>query len=236
MKYVFVVLLALLCVSVCEGSMSEQIKKYGVLDMTEESDFIAVGTVELMNAYYTEEVRSGGIILTDVLFKIQKLIKGKPNVGANHVKFAIAGGTAYVPKKDKVMSLTVNPYVEFEIGERVLLFLRIADTDGYHGNWPYGRLHVHTWTYGKKRIHDNKVQFLYEKDSKAKQTVIPLDLTRVLMQSYLKDKNATKPIENEIKALVRNSTAEHSVELSSKSASALEKKAKAILKKKKEVK
>ena len=229
MKYLFVVLLALLCASVCWGTVSEKINRYGVLDMTEKSDFIAVGTVKLMNAYYTEDVHNG-TILTDVLVKIDQLIKGKPNVGSNHVKFAIEGGEAYVAKEDKVLGLDVYPKVEFEIGESVLLFLRIADNEGYFQNWPYGRLHVHMWTYGKKAITtDNKVSFRYEHDSKAKPTVIPLDLTKVLIKSYLKDKNATKPIENEIKALVRNSTSEHYFELASKSVSSLKKKTRSIL-------
>ncbi len=232
MKYVFVVLVVLLCAGIIEGAgmTSEEIGWHGVLDMTDKSDIIVVGTIELMNAYYTEEV-GNGTILTDVLVRIDQLIKGKPNVGTNHVKFAIRGGTAYIPKHEQVRSLTMLPNVEFDIGESVLLFLRVGDSVDYQ-DWPHGRLCVHMEVFGKRPIQNNKVQFLYESESKAKRTIIPLDLTKVLIQSYLTDNNASKAIENEIKGLVgRSSRTEHSIVLPSASATELKRKADKILKK-----
>lgn len=143
MKYVFAALMVLLCAPFADGK--------GVLKMTEKSDIIVVGTVELKNSYYTTDV-SNGVILTDVLVRINQLIKGQPNTGKNHVKFAIEGGTAYVPSKDEVLSTTVFPQATFDIGENVLLFLRAGKADGYRKGWPHGRLYVLYWREGKKTV------------------------------------------------------------------------------------
>lgn len=91
--------------SIMEANLTpEEIAWHGLLDMTDKSDFIAVGTVELMTAQFREKVLSGhtDFIMTDVLVKIDHLIKGKPNVGKHRIKFAIEGGTAYVAKSDKI--------------------------------------------------------------------------------------------------------------------------------------
>lgn len=227
---VFVALLVFLCVGMSEA---REVSMFGMLDMTEKSDIVAVCTVELMNSYWAEDIHNG-TIMTDVLVRVDELIKGQPTLGTSHVKFAIEGGTAYIPKKNKVLSLDVHPQPEFEIGERALLFLRVGAADSYYKNFPHGRLHVYMWEIGKKDINDAGIAFGYEYESKVKQAYIPLDLTKVLIKSYLKDKDAAKRIENEIKGLVTKSSREvRSVELPATTASGLKDKAKSILKKEK---
>lgn len=228
MKCVFVVLMALLYVVI--SADAREVSMFGMLDMTKNSDIVALCTVELMNSYYADNIHNGKI-MTDVLVRVDELIKGKPTLGTRHVRFAIEGGTAYIPKENRVLSLTVMPQPKFEIGETALLFLRVGAADSYYKNFPHGRLHVYMWEVGKKAIDESGIAFGYEYESKVKRAYIPLDLTKVLIQSYLKDKDGAKAIENEIKVFVANSSREmRSVELPTTKVSGLKEKAKNIIK------
>lgn len=75
--------------------------------------------------------------------------------------------------------------------------------------------------------------FHYEKSNKLKHTVIPLEMTKTLIKSYLKDKEAAKVIENEMKALLQNKTTERGFMISDTEADSLKVKAQAILDKEK---
>ncbi|MDE0184594.1 MAG: hypothetical protein OXP71_03940 [Candidatus Poribacteria bacterium] len=244
MKCVFVVLLALLCARVCWGERQpysftgltpEEIAWHGALDMADKSDFIAVGTVVLMSAKYYENIlpHNTDFVMTDVLVKISDLIKGKPNVGKDHIKFAIHGGSAYVPSLGRVLTQALLQEVKFAVGEKVLLFLANNTNEGesYYANYPHGRHRVHMMTFGKRLVKDGKVSFNYNKDAVAKPVQMPLELATSLLKSYLKDANATLPLENEIKTLVRESDGKAIV--SKKLADELKKKSDKIIRKEK---
>lgn len=229
-RIVFSVLVLVSFYSLVGANMTpEEIAWHGLLDMTDKSDFIAVGTVELMTSKFRENVISVGsdFIMTDVLVKIEQLIKGQPNVGKHRIKFAIHGGTAYVAKEDSVKTHTTKPNVTFEIGEKVLLFLRNTNDETYYQNFPHGRHRVHMWEFGKRLVKNDKVTFKYEK--KAKTTIIPLGLATVLVRSYLKDKDSTIALEDEIKTVVRNSSDDRVVQLSSDLITRLKNGSKAII-------
>lgn len=202
MKHIFAVLLLVLFAGMADARTPAS---YGLLDMTEKSDIVVHGTVETMTSYYDANVRNGKI-MTDIIVRANQFVKGQATLGRNHVRFAIKGGTAYVPKQDKVMTYRIFPSAKFAIGEEVLLFLRVGTADGYYKDFPHGRLHLHMNEVGKKTIGNSAVVFGYEFESKVKRTHIPLDLTKLLVQSYVKDKNGAKAIENEIKGLVTASS------------------------------
>ena len=178
MKYVFVVLLALLCARVCWGERQpcsfdsltpEEISWHGMLDMADKSDFIAVGT--------------------------------------KHIKFAIHGGSVYVPSLDRVLTQRLAQEVKSAVGEEVLLFLCNNTDEGteYFKKSPHGRHRVHMMTFGKRLIQDGKASFKYRKDTAAKSVEVPLELATTLNKSYLKDETPTLPLENEIKTVVQHS-------------------------------
>ena len=232
-RIVFSVLVLVSFHSLVGANMTqEEIRWHGLLDMADKSDFIAIGTVELMTAEFRENVISGGtdFIMTDVLVEIEQLIKGQPNVGNHRIKFAIEGGTAYIAKEDSVKTHLVKPNVKFEIGEKVLLFLRNTNDETYYQNFPHGRHRVHMSIFGKRSVKDDKVTFKYEKNSKAKRTVVPLGLAKTLIRSYLIDKESTIALEDEIKTVVRNSSDDRPVvELSSDLTTRLKNESNAII-------
>lgn len=196
MKWVFVLLGVLVCASgiyaenlrySLNGLTEEELGWHNALDMVDKSDVIVVGTVQLMTSKLTTKT-----ILTEVLVRVSDFVKGKPNVGNNHVKFFIVGGTAYDPELGEVIRIEEVGGVEFEIGEKALLFLGKDDDDD---------LYVHMGKFGKRPIKDGKVMFAYGTPGAAKKLEMPLDLAKALGKAYQEDKNATIAIENEIKAL-----------------------------------
>ena len=212
MKYVFVSLLVVLCVNMCWGEdmaidvnslTAEELSWHGILDMVDKSEVVVVGTVELMTPELRRKVINGhgDFIMTDVLVRVSKFIKGRANVGANHVKFAIHGGTAYIPERQQVETHEMVQEVKFEVGEQVMLFLRNKNDEPYYANYPHGRHRVHMLDFGKRLIQDGKVSFLYGTEGDADKTDLPLGLAKALGKAYQEDKNATIALENQIKAL-----------------------------------
>ena len=75
------------------------------------STLAVVGTVEEMNYVYRPEIRCK--ITTDIVVKIDNLIKGKPNAGHRYVDFMIRGG------KGKHGGLRISTQPKFQLGEKV---------------------------------------------------------------------------------------------------------------------
>ena len=206
MKYLFVVLLAVLCAGFADGSVYyEPTDNWTLLNCVNESTLAVEGTVSTMTGFYQPDIQ-GGIITTEVLIRVINTIKGTPNFGNNHVKFHIYGGTAYVPNRDEVMIMRDTGQPKFEVGEKVLVFLTTADDgDYYPDNFPLNRLHVIKGSYGKFKVKDSKVQFKYVKDARSLVDVkFPLDLATELGKASLVDKTAAEALEHQIKALARN--------------------------------
>ena len=212
MKYVFVVLLVFLWASVARGEKlpysvngltSEELEWHGALDMVDKCDVVVIGTVELMTAQKRLKVIDNkyDFIMTDVLVRVSEFIKGSANAGTNYVKFAIHGGSVYDSELGEVIHQELVQEVEFEIGEKVMLFLRNKDDDPYYSNFPHGRHRIHMLTFGKRPIINGKVTFAYENAGAAKTSDLPLDLLKALGKAYQEDKDATIALENEIKAL-----------------------------------
>ena len=163
-------------------------KKYSVSYDMERCKIVVVGKVSRLDYKkhsLRDEPRKRAGWSTDVTIEIDELIKGKPNAGKNQLIFTVAGG----------MNLRVAGQPEFEIGEEVVVFLK---------DNPHGRISLVEYGMGKRKIEDGKVYFLYPR---ARDCLIPvwfpLELAIVYSRAVVKDKEAMKPFENEIRSLAR---------------------------------
>lgn len=174
--------------------------KYSMLNCVEESDVVAVGRVELLTGVYRKNlIRTGQhLITTDVLIRVETLIKGETNSGPRHIKMMILGGTAYIPEDDEVISLSVTPQPKFKAGERVMLFIKNNTEDKWFRNYPHGRYRLYLFDYGKRLVKDDQVDFRYTNNVK-----MPIELAINLSKAYLEDKAAALLLENDIKTASR---------------------------------
>lgn len=204
MKYVFVALMALLCASMCEAgtpAIRRDIPSYGLLNSIENCDIVAIGTVELLTGVWREDVTESGTdsICTDVTFRIETLIKGEANLGDTHIKFMHEDGSAYVPSAGEVLTQETSPGIKFTVGEKVMLFLKKGDDDKYHTTYAYGGRRLYKQRYGKRLVKDDYVKFRYAKNNRAKPMKMSLDLAANLAKAFMKNPEAARSLENEIK-------------------------------------
>lgn len=202
MKYVFVALLALLCAAFADGHAPvRNIDDYGLLNAVENCDVVAVGTVEILTGVWRENVSQDGrdSICTDVTFRIETLIKGQPNLGTNYIKFMYEDGEAYLADEGAVISQKTFPGIEFKVGEKVLLLLQKGEDTKRKTTYAYGGMRVYKLRYGKRLVKDGKVDFRYLKDGKAKGMNMTLDLATNLAKAFVKNPDAARGLENEIK-------------------------------------
>ncbi len=179
---------------------------YTLLNMIEESDIAVIGTVAVMTGVYRQDFWFPGhnAITTDVVINVETMIKGEPNLGDTNVIFTIVGGTAYIAGEG-VMEYKVTNDIEFEVGERVMLFLSTRLPENYEGNQPYDGLHLMQAYYGKRLIKDSMIRVWYKKDDDNLTTMkLSLDLAKTLGQAFMVDKDATRLLENQIKAIAKN--------------------------------
>ena len=190
---------------------TEALQKHSLLKMTDYADLIFTGTVTHKDYIYREGVRheGGDSATTDIIVRVQTMIKGEPNFGENHVKFMIEGGRFYSERKGALMKLKVNNQPTFAIGENVFLFLAIPVSEkSYHTNYAHGGLHIIYSKFGKKSIKDNTVGFTYIRGKNSPiRITLPVKLALNLSKAYGKSKNAAIALENQIKALALGNTA-----------------------------
>ncbi len=186
----------------------DDLSVYSLLKSIDNSSVVATGTVALLTGAYRQNLTGAGkhAICTDVLIRVDTMIKGTPNFGTNHIKFAVRGGTAYVPAKDEVMTMWVSTQAKFEAGEKVLIMLTNDPNTTFYANYPYGRSRLIYDDYGKRLIKDDKVKFLYEKDSQVKPMELSIELATNLGKAFLENKEEAIQLEDQIKALARDGT------------------------------
>ena len=231
--YVFaVVMFVLFAFAVNAEEVQQDLDNYSLLKCIDKSEFIAVGTVKLKTYHARDNIvyDGGSMLTTDVLVRIDTLIKGSPNTGTQYVKFMIQGGTTFVPEHNEVLTLDVSTEPSFEVGEKVMLFMTTDITDNaYYTNYLYNRRHVILMKYGKRTIKDDKMPFLYKRnDDRLMPVEMPLDLTVELAKAAVANKDAVIPLENQIKALARGATTQK-IELSSTLVTQLKASAKTII-------
>lgn len=207
-KFVVSLLFVLLCSSVLAGTYktdTEALQKHSLLNLVDESTLVVVGTVQHKNYVYREGVLPDGSdsITTDIIVRVGTMIKGTPNFGENYVKFMIRGGVYFSEREGTLMRLSPSSQPTFEVGEQVMLFVATPTSpDSYHRNYPHGGLHLIYTKRGKKTVADNAVRFTYVRAENSGIAVkFPLALAVNLAKASVRDKDATIPLENQIKAL-----------------------------------
>ena len=221
------------CCCAWRNRKQQDLDDYSLLKCIDKSELVFVGTVQLLSYHDRQNVMpdGAGCVTTDVLVKVETLIKGTPNTGTQHVKFMILGGTKFYPEANEVLTLSISTEAEFEVGEKVMLFMtkNITGNDFYK-NYHYDRLHLILINYGKRLIEDDKMDFAYKRTNEELTSVeMPLDLTVELAKAAVANKDAVVPLENQIKALARGATT-GKIELSSLLITQLKNSAKTIIK------
>ena len=200
MKYVFV---ALLIVAISWTPVDALRRpdgdpaKYTLLKSVEKSGVVAIGEVKSLTGVYRQNMPPAGapMITTDVLIKVEHLIKGETNFGRTHIKLMIIGGTAYVPEEDEVMTLDVDPQPKFEVGEKVMLFINNKANTKFYKNYPHNQYRLYKFDYGKRLIEDDKVKMRYPGNT----IEMPVDLAKDLSKAFLADKEGALRLEQDIK-------------------------------------
>ena len=173
--------------------------EYTLLNFVEMSDIVCTGTV----VHIDSMVRDG--FMTDIFVRLDTLIKGKANMGNNHVIFMIMGGVGYSETDGELLELNISSEPTFQLKEDVMLFLRKETDlkDGRYKNYAHGTLHVIEHAAGKKSILNNSVEFKYfDANEEFRPVKFSLDLATSLATAFMKDAEAAKTIEGEIKRLV----------------------------------
>ena len=200
MKYVFVALLILAIVwtpAEAHRPPRDDASKYTLLKSVEKCNVVAIGRVVSLTGVYRQNMppANSPMITTDVLIRVEHLIKGETNFGSKHIKFMILGGTAYVPEEDEVMSLDVSPQPKFEVGEKVMLFINNGSKSKYYRNYPHNRYRLYKFDYGKRLIKDGKILMRYPGNT----IEMPVDLAKDLSKAFLDDKEGALRLEQDIK-------------------------------------
>ena len=199
MKYGFVALLILAIIWTpvfADRPPEDDPAEYTLLKCVENSDVVAIGTVLTLTGVYRQNMPPNNqpLITTDILIRVETLIKGETNFGDNHIKMMVLGGTAYVPAKDEVRIHKVSPQPEFKVGEKALLFIDNKN-DKWFKNYPHNRYRLHRFDYGKRLIKDDKIKIRYPGNT----IEMPVDLAKDLSKAFLADKDGTLRLEQDIK-------------------------------------
>lgn len=215
MRRVIVALLLLVFLATAalgELILSDNADDYGLLHCVDECEVVVIGTVSLLTGVYHPRAQKdgSGMVCTDVLVRVDTFIKGQANVGTDYIKFIAMGGRAYHPGINEIVVLEVIPQAKFEVGEKVMLFIKTsAEPDElFYRNFPYGRSRLYMTTYGKRVVKDNKVEFGYDDGhgGEPKPVKLSLDLAKNLALAFTENKDAALQLENDIKAEVRTRT------------------------------
>ena len=149
---------------------------------------------------------------TDITVEVEEMIKGKPNAGENRVKFMIPGGEGVHPKTGEALICVVPEAPQFEIGEKVFIFLR------RHKRLnrlpvPYGGLITGGW--GKRGIVDEKVSVPYtfkkrlfdngqwRNETWVRDIRLPIALAKQMAQAALRDAEAVSAIEERMRTFAK---------------------------------
>lgn len=204
MKRLFVALALMLVLStpVAFSDYFEDLSMYSMEKSLDNSDIVAVGTVSLLEGVFRRHLLgpNKNAICTDVLVRVETMIKGEPNFGDNYIKFMVRGGRAYVPHRNSVMINEVSTQAKFKVGEKVLIMLSSDQNTTFYANYPYGKARLIYDDYGKRLIKDDKAMFLYEKEGKPKGMPLSVDLVKDLGKAFVRNKAEAIKLEKLIKA------------------------------------
>ncbi len=199
MKQILVVLaLVTFCVFDAQAMTPQQYRNgFALLNAVDECELVVLGTVASK-----DYVNRFGLITTDITVTVEEFVRGTGNVNATTIKFMIEGGLDAA--RDRRLIVSGEP--EFEVGEKVLLFLDDGTSDKYYNKYPHGKYYVHRSPYGKRKVENDKVEILYpNSEGEFRVVKMPVDLATTLGKALLIDKAAAKRVEQTIKDAVASS-------------------------------
>ena len=221
MKHFAVLLIVIFCVllpSQSEGSAALFEPGYQIATLMKHGHLVVVGTVASMEFVFREDVPPQ--YTTDIVIHIEEVVKGTPNHGEGGVKFMIPGGTGFNPNDGEVGTGESEGCPEFRLNERVLLFLS-KSTNRHPEKFkhfpprpiiPHGGLHI-PGRFGKIDIKYDEVAIPYtfkkevfseyhqimREEPYIRIITLPLDLVIQIAKASIKDYDATKLLEENIK-------------------------------------
>ena len=173
-----VVLLAVVCMLICHSAMASAEIYQPFSKHIKKAELVFIGTLT-GTEYGTNGTRG---LLTDLTFRVDKLIKGEPNIDEDTVAFCFPGGIARDAETGKLIThenTMGDPYTHLEMDGTFIVMLRynaaiatwMPKRDGLfpispsHGVWSVTTkkvngvpdYYVHMWATGSERL---KTHFL----------------------------------------------------------------------------
>ena len=202
-RWLFLVFtLLVLCFPIVSDALS--LPKYepgfSIAQVVDDSELVVLGRVVEMQFVDSDT----GVFTTDITVKVDELIKGTPNAGANRAKFMIAGGGGTDPLTGKKIIMGSPGTPEFAMDEEVLLFL--SDSRYYNA---YALFYFY---YGKRKVKDDQVVIYYTLDNGQQKAIkMPVDLVVQLGKAAYKDKDATSRLEDHIRVSIQMQLGIHGI-------------------------
>ena len=214
--------LLLFCVSLpCLMGASRTTPKEGlsISSMVKLSDLVFAGEVVGMEFVFREDLPPQ--FTTDITVEVEEMIKGRPNAGANRVKFMIRGGEGIHPTTGETLICIATGAPEFEIGEKVLIFLlkhkRLIEHRRLRGLSPPPHEGMAPVWWGNRKIVDEKVSVPYtfkerlfdngqwRDRTRVRNIRLPIDLAKQMVKAALKNAEAISVIEERLRAFAKES-------------------------------
>ena len=174
------------------------IKYHALLRMVEDSHIVATGKIVHINDL------TGRGHVTDFIFRIDTLIKGKPNLYDDYIKFSLEGGLAF--HNGELSRMEIAGYPEYYLGDELMLFLGKKSGSvppDYQKTLAHDELYIVNMWHGKKDIESGTVRFGYLNPEKRMYCIkFPIELAINLAKAYVRNKEATLALEDEIKTIV----------------------------------
>ena len=172
---------------------------FNIANVIEATDLVVTGVVTAKAFVYRPTTPFKET--TDISVTVDQTIKGTPNNGSNSVIFMHPGGTGVHPN-GTVYRTEFSDTPEFDIGDRVMLFLYKQTTPGM--NIPHDGYLLFYGYYGKRPIKNNKLLVWYTKEVAGKKrpfaAKLPVDLVVDIAKAAKEDHEAAEQLETDIKS------------------------------------
>ena len=103
-----------------------------IVSVTKQAVLIIAGKVTSVESVQPDMSR--GKVYRDVTITVSEVLKGKPNIDDQTVRFRIEGGTGIHPMNGRVFTEYLSTNIEFPIGDEMILFI-IKRT--WANGWPF---------------------------------------------------------------------------------------------------
>ena len=129
-KVFFATLLFCLVVNAQKGFCIILAKDYTLVNQTKKAVLVVAG--EVSDIQYVQP--NSRYIYTDVTITVSKVLKGKPNIDKDTVRFRIEGGIGISPFNGRVIGSSLSDVPTFKVGQKLILFLQKRT---WGEGWPF---------------------------------------------------------------------------------------------------